>query len=604
MLAMRYLRMFSNAVLAGALGAFYLSVLFLQLNPTVPLYPMNLAPLVVTLALSYGVHLAVTFYACIVLRQIFAAEPLSPGWVSLRLLSWLFTADAAGVAALMWFNLLSYAPMLSRDTSRRMAAGAAVLTACALMFLTVALAHYSFGRRRGRVGASFVGLSLAVSLVLPLAARGPGESLPLVARPLDVDPGLSLPATGPRVVVVALDGGSLDFLSTAALEGRLPNFGKVLDNGAAMHLATVRPTQPNPVWTTVATGKLPAKTGVRSAAQYRVPAAHDPLEVLPAHCFAHGLVYFGFITAEPHTSASVRARPIWSILGTVGLSAGVVNWPLTYPAQPVRGYLVSDQFYRPGGASLEPDEPEPAPENPLRPRTTGRQPPSIQPPALFDVARRAGETAAPGTNSWAQFPPDDPRRSLGEAQPSVTDVMYEEVARALDAIVRPNLAIVRYRELDVAGHRFLRFAMPRDFGDVSPDERRRFGQVLENAYARVDAMIGRALADLGPNDLLLVVSGFGMKPLSVEKRLLERAIGDPNLSGSHEDVPDGFMLAYGAAVERGRRDRASAADVVPTILYFLGLPVARDMDGFARTDIFRREFTDERPMAFIPTYER
>ena len=44
--------MFSNALLAGALGAAYLGVLFFQLNPAVPLYPMNLLPLLVTLLLT------------------------------------------------------------------------------------------------------------------------------------------------------------------------------------------------------------------------------------------------------------------------------------------------------------------------------------------------------------------------------------------------------------------------------------------------------------------------------------------------------------------------------------------------------------------------
>jgi hypothetical protein len=28
------------------------------------------------------------------------------------------------------------------------------------------------------------------------------------------------------------------------------------------------------------------------------------------------------------------------------------------------------------------------------------------------------------------------------------------------------------------------------------------------------------------------------------------------------------------------------------------------MDGYARTDIFSRAFTEERPLTFIPTYER
>jgi hypothetical protein len=28
------------------------------------------------------------------------------------------------------------------------------------------------------------------------------------------------------------------------------------------------------------------------------------------------------------------------------------------------------------------------------------------------------------------------------------------------------------------------------------------------------------------------------------------------------------------------------------------------MDGFAQTDLFQRSFTDERPITFIPTYDR
>lgn len=592
MLGMRYLRMFSNAVLAAAVAAVYLSVLFLQLNPSVPLYPLTLASLAVTLALSYGVHISVFFYALIVLRQMIGSEPLSPGWVSLRLLAWLLAADAAGAATLMWFNLRSYSPMLELETSRRMAAGAAILTVCALMFLGVALAHYSFGRRKGRVGASFVSVALAGSLVLPLVARGTGKLPPLVSRPLDVDARIAPPVSGGRVVLIVLDGGSLDFVSTAALEGRLPSFGKILDSGAAMHLATIRPTQPDPVWTTVATGKLPARTGVRSAARYRVSASNDPLELLPDNCFAHGLVHFGFLTATPHNATSVRARPLWSILGSAGLTSGVVNWPLTYPAQPMRGYLVTDQFYRPGAASLEPDDPG-RDRDPAARQTAL----SIQPPDLFAEARAAGDMAAPAAGT-------DARRGLLDEQPFVADRMYEEVARALQNKMQPDFSAVRYRELDTAGHRFLRYAMPRDFGDVSSDERRRYGQVLESAYARVDAIVGRALAALGPDDLLLVVSGFGMEPLPVGKRMLERYLGNPELSGTHEDAPDGFMLAYGAAVAPGRKDRASVADVVPTILYYLGLPVAHDMDGYAKIDMFRREFSDTRPLAFIETYER
>jgi hypothetical protein len=113
------------------------------------------------------------------------------------------------------------------------------------------------------------------------------------------------------------------------------------------------------------------------------------------------------------------------------------------------------------------------------------------------------------------------------------------------------------------------------------------------------------MAGLGPEDLLIVVSGYGMEPLGLGKRLIERLIGDPEISGTHEAAPDGFLLAYGASVARGREQaRASVVDVTPTILYYLGLPLGRDMDGYARTDVFQRSFTDQRPITFIPTYDR
>ena len=70
------------------------------------------------------------------------------------------------------------------------------------------------------------------------------------------------------------------------------------------------------------------------------------------------------------------------------------------------------------------------------------------------------------------------------------------------------------------------------------------------------------------------------------------------------------MAVEAAGEDRGserfkvRLARGSVVDVTPTILYFLDLPVGRDMDGFARADIFSREFTAERPIAFIPSYDR
>jgi len=40
------------------------------------------------------------------------------------------------------------------------------------------------------------------------------------------------------------------------------------------------------------------------------------------------------------------------------------------------------------------------------------------------------------------------------------------------------------------------------------------------------------------------------------------------------------------------------------VLYYMGLPIGRDMDGFARTDIFRANYTRDRPVTYTLTHER
>ena len=170
---------------------------------------------------------------------------------------------------------------------------------------------------------------------------------------------------------------------------------------------------------------------------------------------------------------------------------------------------------------------------------------AAQPASGTRAARRAGHAGA--TRLRPMRRPSRSRRSFGELRPV-------------------QFTAVRYPGIDAVGHYYLRYALPRAFGDVSDEERLRHGRVLEQYYTYLDGIVGRAMASLGPDDLLLVVSGFGMEPLSLGKRVLERVVGDPELSGSHERAPDGFVIAYGRQVAQGqssarvgRRHRADGA---------------------------------------------
>ena len=554
--------MLLNAGIAGGVFAAYLTVLVLQLNPSIPLRPGTVGALLLPILLLHGTFVALVFYGLLLVRHLLAETVLSPGWVSFQLLVWLCLIASGVAATLMWLNLSGLRVTLEDEAARRMALGAVVLTLGVALLVGLGVFRFSFGRG-GRLGPAAFGIVVFASLAVPLWLRGSAQEPRHAPR---LDDGVSSFAAHPRgrVAILLLDGASLDFISPAAADGGLPNIGRILEDGAVMHLATLRPTQPAPVLTAIATGKLPLHTGVRSAALYRARAAGPTLELLPDYCFAHGLVAAGLFEEHAHTSASLRARPLWAILSSSGIGAAVVRWPLTYPARSVPGEVGTERLH----AS----------------------------PGSLPVAASAPASAAPSLSLSGAH-------AYAGAAALTLDRVYSGALDRMRDDPEARLVAMRYVGLDTVGHDYLRQAMPRAFGDVPEEGRRRYGTVLQQYYRYIDGEIGRAIERLGPDDLLLVISPFGMEPLSLPKRLLERALGNHE-SGTHERAPDGFLMAFGSAVRAGRLRRGSVLDVAPTVLYYFGLPIGRDMDGYARTDLFTPAFTAARPLAFIPTHER
>ena len=578
--------MLSNSVAAAMLATCYVLIVLLYLNPRLPIVPSGFLPIARSVGLFYVVHLIVVFYAALVARQLLARELFSPAWISVGVLSWLGALSAAAGAALMWANRSTFGLVLAPETVAAMTQATLALAVSSALFLLVAYGRWSGDGTQQTLWAVCLAIVAAVSIATPLVFKGGAVEPAIEAHPLDAVLDTPPPERAARVEVLAIDGASLDFVARATAAGRLPNFGRIIDAGAVMRLATLHPTSAEAVWSAVATGKLPQKNGVRSAAVYRTPTGGDPIRLLPDFCYSSGLTRFGVLAEEPLTSDALRSRPLWSILTLLGIRVGVVNWPLTYPAPIVRGYVVSDR-YLPSASLSGVDDPA-----------------IVYPPELL------ADMTPVSQGSWNDQPATVPVGTTTMVPerhqiPGRADRLYEKVAERLGAVRPTQVTITRYESLDPIGHYFLRYAMPEAFGNVPEDDRRRYGQILESHYGFIDEAIGRSLGALGPNDLLLIVSGYGMEPLGFGKRVLEQVIGDPEVSGTHEDAPDGFLMAYGAPVASARQlRRASIVDVVPTVLYFLGLPIGRDMDGYARTDIFQAAFTEERPITFIPTYER
>ena len=217
-----------------------------------------------------------------------------------------------------------------------MTAGAVATTASAVVLVAIAIAHYSFGRRGGRVGASLFVIAAFGSLALPLAARGPAVAppAPIGARQRDPRGWSAIPCRAARLH--AAPRRRLARVHPAAGRGRPPAGVRAAPRkGAVMDLATTRPDAAGSGLGRrrdrhVSGEERRAVGGVVLRARRR----RGPSTCCRTTASRTRWSTLGFIRDQPNVVDHLAgAAALWSIVSSAGLRVGLVRWPLTYPAE-------------------------------------------------------------------------------------------------------------------------------------------------------------------------------------------------------------------------------------------------------------------------------
>lgn len=75
-----------------------------------------------------------------------------------------------------------------------------------------------------------------------------------------------------------------------------------------------------------------------------------------------------------------------------------------------------------------------------------------------------------------------------------------------------------------------------------------------------------------------------------------------NISGIHKR--EGILIMQGPAIQRGERiQNPTIFDLTPTVLYLMGFPVAKDMDGKVLKEAIQERFIKQNKIEFIDSYE-
>ncbi|MFZ5481544.1 MAG: alkaline phosphatase family protein [Myxococcota bacterium] len=322
------------------------------------------------------------------------------------------------------------------------------------------------------------------------------------------------------LVVVGMDG--LDAEELAAAMPSLPTFRRVSEEGfLTTWRIAIQPIWSPVIWTSLSSGYAEE---------------------------VHGVTHWAKPDGDLYRSDHVLVKRLWDVASDNGRASSVVGWPITWPATPVKGLMVS------GGWA-----PSAAPNRDVT-REGGAWPP--------ELAARARD--------WIQ--PRDWLRDEGLAEqvrligwprhPITTD---EYFLRAWEANFHGEahaLSLLYLCGADQLAQIVERRAQAKTFAGRSTEGTGVGPAWVRAYYGYLDGALARVIARMDPaRDTLVVLSDHGFQ-LEGEKD-----------SGDRHREP-AVLMGWGRLAKRGAHaGEADVYDVAATLYAVAGLPLARDFAG-------------------------
>lgn len=262
-----------------------------------------------------------------------------------------------------------------------------------------------------------------------------------------------------KTLVIGMDGAPYPLIKKWAESGDLPHLARLIDRGSFGVLRSTMPVHSPTAWASFLTGLNPGQHGVFDF----VRREKDSYELK-------------VVRADQIAGAS-----LWRLLSEHGRKVGVMNVPMTYPPEPVNGFLLS-------GLGT--------------PDYVGYS----YPPQLSDELNEQGYRV----NKKFFFTPDRQDAWLDDIH-AITDVRGKTAVRLMQE--RPwDFFMVVFRNSDEICH-FYWHHMDETDPRHDPAAPSRYRTAIFDLYKKIDGWIGEIVEAAGPDSNVVVMSDHGAGPL-------------------------------------------------------------------------------------------
>ena len=397
--------------------------------------------------------------------------------------------------------------------------------------------------------------------------------------------GCSAPTPGParlpplprrdKVLLFGIDGADWRVIRPLMEQGKLPNFRRVVEGGASGVLRSMEPTLSPALWTTIATGRPP-----------EIHRIADFIVNLPGGGY------------KPVTSDMRAAPAFWNLVGRLGdpgREVGVIAWLASWPAEEIRGYMVTS--YLPYIYNWSTGRPLKGTVVEGIPRQT--YPASLQ--AEIEPLKVKPEAVDPALVARFYDPGRIPALGKDAAEcvegflwSLASDETYRRIGLDLQRRHPVDLFAVYFGGIDVVSHRFWKFSWPDALAyGTDPREAAILGNVIPAYYEYLDQVLGEFMARMDDRTTLVVLSDHGFQP--------ELFPNKPTTSAHHR--LEGILALYGRGILPGRTvEGAALLDILPTLFALLGEPISRELPGKILAEALARPESGRLRASYVDAY--